>query len=216
MAQVSDDAPLAAHGYFPEVVYRAFTHKEHMDMFLRGCIRFGALSVYRALEDDARRDNLEGISHLSYNGLDHHGAMPGTTAYALCCSVSLHALLKAKFGQYVLRIMKPRIFAERITDALVSRAEMFYEGVEGVIVQYTKGHRRDSTPRPFELIRLSYSQKPVRFAPDEEFRFVVIRKTLGEKAPEDYLTFNVTPVLDLLEPVPTIVDPEYSTHRAST
>jgi hypothetical protein len=216
MAQVSDDAPFAAHGYFPKVVYRAFTHKEHMDGFLRGSIRFGALSIYRALEDDARRDNLEGISHLTYIGLDHHGAMPGTTAYALCCSVSLHALLKANLGQYVVRIMNPRTLAERITDALKRRAEMFYEGVEGLIVHYTKGHRRDAMPKPFELIRLSYSQKPVRFAPDEEFRFVVICKTLAEKTPENYLTFNITSVLDLLEPVPNTAELQRSTLRACT
>ncbi len=205
MAQVRTDTPLIAHGQFPEVVYRAFMQKQHMEAFLRGTIRFGSLSVYHALEDDARRDNLEGISHLSHNGLDHHGAMPGTAAHVLCCSTRLDGLRRGSFGQWIVRIRNPRAFAERVTDALMPRPEMFYEGVEGVVVQYSKGHVRASMPSPVELIRLSYSQKPDRFATDEEFRFVIIRRTIGEAAHENYLTFELQSVLELLESVPPVV-----------
>jgi hypothetical protein len=204
MAQVRTNTPFIAHGQFPEVAYRAFTEKQHMDAFLRGTIRLGSLSVYRALEDDARRDNLEGISHLSHNGLDHHGAMPGTAAYVLCCSTSVEALRRTSLGQWIVRIRNPRALAERMTDALVSRPELFYEGVEGVVVRYSKGHVRALMPNPMELIRLSYAQKPERFAADEEFRFVAIRKTIGALANQDYLTLELPPVVELLEPIASV------------
>jgi len=200
MAQVDTATPLTAHGHFPDVVYRAFADKKHMDDFLRGNIRFGSLSLYRELEDDTRRDNLEGISHVSHDGLDHHGAMPGTWVYVLCCSVSLDAICKSGFGSYIVQIRNPRALAEELTKKLVLRPEMFYEGVEGVLVKYSKGHKATAMPTPFDLIRLSYSQKPHRFLGDEEFRFVVIRKTIGIRAPEKHLTFALGATLCYSEP----------------
>jgi hypothetical protein len=130
MAQVDTATPLTAHGHFPDVVYRAFTHKKYMDDFLRGNIRFGSLSLYRELEDECRRDNLEGISHISHAGLDHHGVMPGTSIYVLCCSVSLEAICKSGFGPHIIQIRNPRALAEELTYELVLRSQMFYEGVD--------------------------------------------------------------------------------------
>src|SRR2546430_1667170 len=123
MAQVDTTIPLIAHGYFPDVVYRGFARKWHMEEFLRGDIRFGHLALYREIEDETRQDNLEGISHISHRGLDHHGAMPGTSVYVLCCSVSLEAIRKSGFGPYIIQIRNPRALAEELTRESTRRSE---------------------------------------------------------------------------------------------
>lgn len=207
MAQIDTAAPLTGHGQFPDVVYRAFAHKEHIDDFLRGNIRFGSLSLYRELADETRRDNLEGISHILHSGRDHHGAMPGTSIYVLCCSVSLEAICRRGFGSHIVQIRNPSALAEELTNELVPRPEVFYEGVEGVLVQYSKGHNTTAMATPFELIRLSYSQKPHCFVADEEFRFAIIRKTIDIREPEKHLTFALGTRLRRAEPAPVSIWP---------
>jgi len=172
---------LSPHGKFPDIAYRAFSTLEHAEQFINGSIRFGNIYHYKRIEDEKRRDKTEGESHVVYDGTDKQGMFATNTIYINCCHRTLSAALKCNLGGYVVKINAPEQFAKDLTQALEQSEAKYFGGIEGCFVEYTKGMETSIKPGGYEIVRLSYCQKPPGFTPEEEFRFVAIRKTsVGE------------------------------------
>ncbi len=79
--------------------------------------------------------------------------------------------LRSRFGVWLVKIYNPKEFAQELAGYLGQLADRF-AGVEGCVVHYNKGGRVRPTLSNIARTRLSYSQKPVTFSQDKEFRFV--------------------------------------------
>jgi hypothetical protein len=182
------------HGTFPSVAYRGFAELEHLELFLRGEIRFGLLSHYRQIECETRHDPTEGIGHYRFMGADHHSIFASNAIYVLCFSRTESGA--RRFGPHIARTEHPRRLAEVITAQLPQTGLTFYGGVEGVPVEYSKGGALESAPDAYHIARFAYSQKPESFLADEEFRFVLVRKGAGYRASDSpYMTLRVDSAL---------------------
>jgi hypothetical protein len=82
--------------------------------------------------------------------------------------------LRERFGRWLVRINEPRRLAREISYYLGTLPNRFAGGVEGCSVHYNKAGRVRANLTKTASIRLSYSQKPVSFNQEREFRFVVI------------------------------------------
>lgn len=188
---------LKAHGRYPKFVYRAFKEKSFAEDFsLRGRFRMGNLRVYASLED-ARGDPSEGQGHFQRFGtvttVDFTPRSDETAVaerpgyvdtgmellnpkFVLSCSLPGVDLryLQERFGPWLVRINEPRRLAREISDYLGTLSNRFAGGVEGCFVHYNKAGRVRAGLTDAASIRFSYSQKPVSFNQEREFRFVVI------------------------------------------
>ena len=105
-----------------------------------------------------------------------------------------------EFGKYIVRISNPRKLAEDITSFLENMPHKFAGGIEGLTVKYNKGHIFDKDMGNIERTALSYSQKPEKFSPDNEFRFVsIIMDRPSIQYNEDYLYINIGNKLEYAE-----------------
>jgi len=187
---------LTAHGQYPSAVYRAFAKREYAKQFVRGQIRFGNLYYYKRIEDEKRRDRTEGESHVVHEGRDQHAMFASNAIYILCCHRTVDAAKRNSLGNHLVLVRDPRRFAEVITSAIENLPGKYFGGVEGCIVEYTKGHKIQYKPSGQCMARLAYCQKPEGFFSEEEFRFVVIRKqsvgdflTIPLAEPANYLQY---------------------------
>lgn len=146
---------------------------------MNGEIRFGNIYYYKRIEDEKRRDRTEGESHLKYGNRDQHGMFASNAVYVLCCHRTKDAVIKKsnRLGSHIVLIRNPKRFAEAITYAIENLPGTFFGGVEGCTVEYTKGHEVEVKPSGYDIVRLAYCQKPDTFFSEQEFRFVLIRKT---------------------------------------
>jgi hypothetical protein len=189
---------LKAHGRYPKFVYRAFTEKSFAEDFsLRGRFRIGNLRVYASLEDAGRGDSSEGQGHFQRFGtvttVDFTPRSDETSVaerpgyvdtrmellnpkFVLSCALPGVDLryLRERFGPWLVRINQPRRLAQDISDYLGTLPNRFAGVVEGCFVHYNKAGRVRAGLINTASIRLSYSQKPVSFNQEREFRFVVI------------------------------------------
>jgi hypothetical protein len=85
------------------------------------------------------------------------------------------------FGKFIVRIDDPAKLAEDIHDYYVNKGVRVL--IEGCRVVYNKGQEVDRMLTANERLDLAYKQKPERFSPDCEFRFVAIK--FGEPCPEE-------------------------------
>jgi hypothetical protein len=207
---------LGAHGDFPLVAYRAFDERAYAeDMVLRGEFRFGNLSRYQKHEDLNRRDQTEGLGHFQRIGrvttVDFYSESDATVVnrppgyfhthvellnprFVLSCGTSRVNLtrFRKQFGEWVVRITEPRRFAQEISEYLETLPHEFAGGVEGCFVKYDKGGKMRRRLDSIESTTLSYSQKPLDFSAEREFRFVIIVMGLpSEHFNEDYLTIDL-------------------------
>jgi hypothetical protein len=184
-----------AHGGYPKFVYRAFRERFFADEFaLHGRFRLANLRVYIAIEDAGRRDPSEGKGHFQSLGtVTTVGFVPGSDesfvrqapgyvhthtellnpTFILSCALPGVDLghLRSRFGVWVAKIDNPRGLAHELARHLGQLAHRF-AGVEGCVVHYNKGGRVRPSLSNIARTRLSYSQKPITFGPDKEFRFV--------------------------------------------
>lgn len=207
---------LKAHGTYPRVVYRAFDRFSHAEDFaLRGRFRLGNLRTYQKIEDSRRQDPSEDEGHFQRFGevttvdfFDRSDATavrqrPGyvhtqvellNPRFVLSCSrpdVDL-SWLRHHFGAWLVKIEKPRRFAQEISDYLQTLPHKFADGVEGCIVKYSKGAKIRRSLTAIESTTLSYSQKPQSFSRENEFRFVAIVTGLpSERFDGDYLMIDL-------------------------
>lgn len=167
----------------------------------------GEIRVYTKIEDALRRDPSEGTAHVktvepvvtvhfpsdesepfettAIGEKSRQSSFVRNLIYALCCSLKP---LDGKFGVHSVVITDPKALATDISAFLETLPWKVFGGVEGVRVVYTKGAVRDDVPSSVDMARLSYAQKPEKFADETEFRFVTIQDRNNNK---DYLEINL-------------------------
>jgi hypothetical protein len=167
---------MKAHGEFPDVLYRSFDSLEYARQFVSGFIRFGAVRVYRKIEDKDRRDETEGIGKFQYNGKQGEVEFTSNEVYILCCYKDIRSALISEHGKFIVEISNPLYLAEELTKSLRALRSKHFGGIEGVMVDYTKGDPVTEKPSSYQISRLTYTQKPQRFSHENEFRYIFIRK----------------------------------------
>ncbi len=163
-------------GEYPNILFRAFNKLEYAQQFLDGYIRFGAVSGYTEIEDEGRRDKTEGVGHIVVEGVDTKIKFCSNIFYAVCCHRTLEAAMKTGHGKYIVEMHNPLCVAEDITKVLHSSPAKYFGGVEGVAIEYNKGQEAQCELSSYDKSRLTYSQKPLAYAHEEEFRYVFCRK----------------------------------------
>jgi len=186
---------LTTLGQFPPLVYRAFSKRENAEQFMKGKIRFGNIYYYKLIEDEKRRDRTEGESHVRYKGKDQYGMFATNAIYVLCCHQTMDAVKRSSLGNHIVLIRQPEQFARAITSAIEKLPGTYFGGAEGCTVEYTKGHEVEDKLSGKDIVQLAYLQKPDTFSSEEEFRFVINRKT----SVGDFLTVPIEESPDYFE-----------------
>ena len=163
-------------GEYPDILFRAFDRFEYAQQFLNGFVRFGTVLGYVNFEDGDRMDPTEGTGHYTASGITSKIQFCSNVFYALCFHRDLKSALETGHGKYVVEISNPLYLAEEITRSLRTLASKHFGGVEGVIVEYDKGQEREGELDSYQKSRLTYSQKPEKYAHENEFRLVFCRK----------------------------------------
>ena len=203
-------------GWYPEIVYRSFEEKKYVDQFIEeGCFRMGEIGIYTRIEDAIRHDATEGEAHIktidpvvsvhfptdgsepfettSVGEKSSYASFGSNLIYILCCSLKKP---NGKHGSYSIEINDPKALAKDISAYLETLSWKVFGGVEGVHIEYTKGAIRDKVPKGFDLVRLSYAQKPEESSDDEEFRFVT---TQVNNKNREYIEINLGKRLGYVE-----------------
>ena len=187
-----------AHGKIPyRAAYRAFDRHEYATEFLNGHIRFGNLCYYRGIEDDARRDRTEGESPVQVRGTNKHAMFASTVIYGLCLHKTIAAAVRRNPERHLVAVRDPMGFAQALSTALERMPGKYFGGVEGCDNEYTKGQEIAVEPSSSDMARLAFSQRPERFSPEAEFRFVIIRK----RSVGDFLTIRIADSMHFLSSV---------------
>jgi hypothetical protein len=216
---------LRAHGNYPKTVFRAFKDRAHAEDFVEhGRFRMGNLRTYTEIEDEGRKDSLEGQGHFQRFGMvtavdfspDSDETMtvtkPGyvethiellNPKFIFSCSlpsVDLD-LLRKRFGPWLVKIKQPRQFAQDISDYLETLPYRFAGGVEGCFVQYNKEEKTRRQLRVSASTPLAYMQKSAAtFSVEKEFRFVVIVSGKPSQWLDDeFLSLNLGRKLDYVD-----------------
>lgn len=192
-------------GEFPTSCYRAFDCEVHARQFVsEGTFRMRCLLSFRE-GDKARSDPTEGRGHIKQPGIvttlwvspnpsdrtivtrelgyEEFHSEQGNAKFCFCTclpEVNLGHMMEA-FGKFIVRIDDPAKLAEDIHDYYVNKGVRVL--IEGCRVVYNKGQEVDRMLTANERLDLAYKQKPERFSPDCEFRFVAIK--FGEPCPQE-------------------------------
>jgi hypothetical protein len=149
------------------------------------------------MEESSRRDPTEGTGHTKEPGIvtvgwvspnpsektiwtrepgyqECHGELGNPVFLFSTClpNVDLDHMREA-FGKHIVRINNPRQLAVDVYDYFMAQGERVL--IVGCEVVYNKGQKLDRPLTDNERVDMSYKQKPESFAPDCEFRIVVIR-----------------------------------------
>lgn len=161
-------------------LYRVFECREHVDEFLAGKIRFGNIRSYTGIEDNARKDSSEGVSHSLVGDKIIRSAFTcgGNHHYICCFHRTRDAAERSGFGRFIVKFNEPRKIANSVLDKL-EKMSGFLCGVEGVAVRYNKGEVDSEFPEKSpDIVRLAYSQKPRDpYESEKEFRMVINSKS---------------------------------------
>jgi hypothetical protein len=161
-------------GEFEDCAFRSFPEKERAEQFVAGEITFRSIYHYRTIEDEKRRDRKEGNAHVVVNARSKFAMFATNSIYIVSCHRTLQSAKQSLFGRFIVEIRNPRRLAEEITKQLHQLPIKSFGGVEGVIVEYTKGGAWKREPTSVDMARLAYAQKPPEFSKENEFRFVLI------------------------------------------
>ncbi|EIV1640591.1 hypothetical protein L7E50_004475 [Vibrio parahaemolyticus] len=168
---------MRAHGNFPDVVFRSFDKIEFAEDFISGNVRFANCRNYLNITD-SRKDTSEG------SGFYLHDSKPITIGFCTnsifiqCFHRTLEAALATNHGKYVVQLNNPVNLAVSITNSLNKLPHKFFGGVEGVNISYEHGQTKAERLSSYNSSRLTYSQKPLSYAHEQEFRFVLITEQL--------------------------------------
>jgi hypothetical protein len=98
------------------------------------------------------------------------------------------------------KINKPNLFAQDISNSLMEKEIKFAGGIEGVYIQYNKGEIIEDELDNVARVTLSYSQKSRQFSDECEFRFVALVLGIhGKRYDEDILEINLNKKPDYFE-----------------
>lgn len=175
----------------------------------------GEIGTYTRIEDAIRQDATEGAAHIktiepvvsahfptdgsepfettAVGEKSSHASFASNLIYILCCSLKKP---NGKHGSYSIKVNDPKALAKDISAYLETLPWKVFGGVEGVRIEYTKGEIRDKVPNGFDLVRLSYAQKPEEFSEEEEFRLVT---TQANNKNKEYIEINLGKRLEYVE-----------------
>jgi hypothetical protein len=203
MSSQADPAypPLCTVSAVPDTLFRAFAKEEYAREFLMGNLRFGLLQYYGQMED-CRRDETEGRASIRWNLKDEDPTLSNVTYsgtslnlyYALCTSAPAGTSEVTKFGAFVVQIHKPLVLLERICNTWESDPRASGEAFI-VPVLYNKDELVDPPPYFIAPPCLVYAQKPVKYSPEAEYRYMVSCK-VGTKE-EQFLSLQIGPCDDI-------------------
>lgn len=203
-------------GDYSPVLYRAFDKLEYAKAFVeRGVVRFGLVTYYCEIEDTLRADRSEGSGSIiaagtvtrvamTRNGtVTRHWDEPGPVHHSVTFANGVYVLslsrppdgdlsiLREKFGKYIVQIDEPRLLGQDLTDALYNGVADTAGVIECVRVLYNKGSNIDTPLDQDTRLRLAYGQKPIEFAPEHEYRLVLISQRPDSEA-ERHLEVNLS------------------------
>jgi hypothetical protein len=157
-------------------LFRAFTHEQYANDFVRGKFRFGELGRYRRIEDLSRQDDSEGRGH--YVDSEHHQwhTELGGSIYVLSFSSPdiNQDFLSDRMGAFIVRLDDPQVFTLEIERHMTSRGVRSFNGVHGHPVEYTAGRTICREMDPMQRAVLSVVQKSDTFRQECEYRFYTI------------------------------------------
>jgi hypothetical protein len=209
--------PLPVFGDFPPFLVRAYSEEHWARAFVEeGRFRLSLLQYFAQIEDSARGDQTEGQAHLQipqnvqtvhFDGdanITRITEAPGyvnlqgafmNPVYICCFSYPPDGdltKLPEHFGEHRVLIEDPLRFAQDVTDWLTEEGVLRGTPVvECCRVVYNKGEKGTDTPDHLARVRLTYAQKPPRFANECEYRFVVVATPTFEKEPEWHHEVNL-------------------------
>jgi hypothetical protein len=160
----------------PNVLLRAFEKEEYAQGFIRGAVRLGLLTGYRAAEA-RRKDETEGIVRIAWR-LEYpvYCERPSMNGYYILCTSHPETdrdVLTSRFGPYFVRIDDPMELLKRI-EAAWQRHPLASGRCVVVPVVYNKDELLDPAPGLLPPHEYSYSQKPRSlFEEEREFRYVL-------------------------------------------
>jgi hypothetical protein len=158
----------------PDVLYRGFGALEHARAFIdEGVIRLGRLDNYCNLEDARRRDQDEGKAQLRTPVIAENWE-GRNLIYVLCCSAADPAYVASEFGPHVVRINNPKALVADIRAHVSSDPVVRNPRVYETWVSYDRGAVVPRPPGIDEWLSLTYSQKSDFFAPNREYRIVIM------------------------------------------
>jgi hypothetical protein len=168
----------------PNTLFKTYENREHATAFIKeGVIRLGSLEDYKRIEDETRRDPLEGEGRQKVRGvagsLVERSVVTIHPLYAFCmCSPDADRATRQEFGPFTVRIVDPEAFVRDVEESVRSLAER--EGRSPTIdvcgVDYDKDEEGDCSEEFWSRkeYRLIYAQKPRRFEMDREVRIVAM------------------------------------------
>jgi hypothetical protein len=191
--------PLEPFGDFPPQLFRAFTEERWARAFVEeGRLRFWPVQHFVDLEDPLRADPSEGSAHLQIRGdvtavhigSDGQVRLTEESGYINFQSSFVNPVfiycfsyppdgdvqrLPRKFGDFVVRIDDPRQLARDVTRQMTNDGILRETPVvECHRVSYNKGMKEEVSPDHFTRTRLNYTQKPVSFSGEYEYRFASV------------------------------------------
>jgi hypothetical protein len=184
---------MKAHGQFDNCAFRSFSKKEHAEQFIAGKIRFTSIYHYEEIKDEKRRDKTEGKSHVVVNSRSIQSKFASNSIYIVSFHRTLQSAKENAIGPFIVEIKNPKQLAEDITEQLQLLPMKCFGGVEGVIVEYTKGEECERELNSVDIATLAYAQKPREpFYSENEFRLVIIcKESIG-----DFFTVQIGRKLD--------------------
>jgi hypothetical protein len=184
----------------PGDLLRFFCQEDHALEFMSGSVRLGVLDHYRGL-DDSRGDVTEGRSSVFFRAdVPIHSTVTSSYHYYILCTthpeVNVASMAK-KYGQFMVRITRPRVLLERIKTAwedhpLAQNAGAFISPVE-----YTKDEMREADGSFFSPPHLVYSQKRKIDETDREYRYLLKTKVDAKRKWEPHLTLVLPDCRDI-------------------
>ena len=205
----------------PGILYRAFSNIEYArDFTEQGLFCMGTPDYYKNIEDQKRRDITEGTGHIKTPGdvdvitlndqgkvtkvstkpdIINHQAEHLNCKYLLCCSgpeVDID-YLEDNLGAYIVRINDPVRLTGDITDCLHANGIPVIGKPDWIKVRYDKGLFVEELFNGYQLSELSFSQKEPGFSRENEYRLVVMMKSISDC--DDHLWIKMKCGLDYVE-----------------
>jgi hypothetical protein len=201
----------------PKYLLKGFSKQIHAQKFITNCeVRLGNLQTYNSIEDNSRKDQTEGESHVltiekikSYHinrktqqvinsssslGVMHHKGSISNIVYIFCSSspeVNRKLFFK-KFGPHHVEIFNPKAFVNAISLAAKSK-KIFGLNLLNIIT-YKVSYNYGEVSNEFDMFNFKalIAQKPPNFSPECEFRIALIYELdVDLELVEEYLTLKL-------------------------
>lgn len=204
----------------PSNLLRFFARKEHALSFISGHIRCGLLSYYRDIVD-MRQDDKEGHTSFFWSRKAPQSQIDNQTGHLLGPTESNQNIryrgssmnpfyiistsspdvdkdvLTDRFGPFIVLISDPLALLARIRAVWRNHDWALNDGVVIVPADYNKDELVAANEYLIAPPHYSYSQKPLTFWAEKEFRYVLTCSSDVNRSLEDHLTLDVGDCTDI-------------------